>query len=399
MEFTTISLVIQWVGSLVLGGLLLFLTRSIRRRPLDDWAAAWCCLAVALGSLYVAFLSLPAHPVFLAGYFLGEYGFGWLLVAGCRSFAAGLDAAGRPPRRLTGLRQALWLLPLGLAVAAALAWFTDEFNFQYAVHAAILAGFTIAALRALLPARRTQPGPGLTTMIAALLLLSVDFCHYVPVFALAAIRGRARRWAYLNYTSSIDMILEIVLGFGMVMLTMESLRREAEAANEELQQALHRLELLASTDPLTSALNRHAYHNLLAAHRAAPRRRSGCVAIVDVNRLKQINDSEGHHSGDTAIREVAAAIRSVIRAGDHLFRWGGDEFLAILENVSEQEARRRFATVDAILAGRPAGNGLPLSIAFGIAPFGPAVALLEQAIETADARMYRSKRGAPERRP
>jgi uncharacterized membrane protein YbhN (UPF0104 family) len=42
IEFTTISLVIQWVGTLVIGGLLLFLTQSIRRRFLDDWAAAWC---------------------------------------------------------------------------------------------------------------------------------------------------------------------------------------------------------------------------------------------------------------------------------------------------------------------------------------------------------------------
>jgi diguanylate cyclase (GGDEF)-like protein len=234
-------------------------------------------------------------------------------------------------------------------------------------------------------------------MLAALLLLALDFCHYVPVFALSALRGRSHRWAYLSYTSSIDMILEVLLGFGMVMLIMESLRKAAEKANHDLQQALQRLELIASTDPLTSALNRRAYQSLLAARGQRQQGFSGCVVIADLDRLKLINDQEGHHAGDAAIREAAAAIRAVIRADDLLFRWGGDEFLVILEGLHEGEARRRFATVDALLARQAAAAGaaarLPLSIAFGIAPFGSAAAPLDQAIEQADALMYQCKRG------
>jgi diguanylate cyclase (GGDEF)-like protein len=176
-----------------------------------------------------------------------------------------------------------------------------------------------------------------------------------------------------------DLILEIVLGFGVVMLTMESLRRDSERANRELQQALGRLEVLASTDPLTSALNRHAFQSLVAVGEggdAAGSELAGCVAVADVNRLKQINDRAGHLSGDLAIRRVATAIRSVIRADDLLFRWGGDEFLVILRQVDEGEARRRFARVNELLAGAAAEAGqegeLPLSVSFGIAPFGRA---------------------------
>jgi len=417
VDFTTVSLVIQWVGILVVGGLLLFLTQSIRRRFLDDWTAAWCCLIVALGALYLDFRQLPPpHHWLRAAYFLAEYGFGFLLVAGCRDFAAGTagagtagtaggtGAAGGPTAAWRSWR---WLLPAGAALALALTWVSDDFNVGFAVHAAIVAAFLIAACRVLLRVRGKQGGPGLTVMCAALFLLALDFCHYVPVFAVAAARGFDRRFAYLNYTSFVDLILEIVLGFGMVMLTMESLRKETDTANRELQQALRRLEELASTDPLTSALNRHAYQSLVAGRGGVTPDLAGCVAIADVNRLKEINDREGHVAGDLAIRRVATAIRSVIRADDLLFRWGGDEFLVILESIGEEEARRRLARVDQLLAEavraepapaeaapeRGSAGEPPLSVSFGIAPFGRAAAL-DEAIERADALMYERKRAA-----
>jgi diguanylate cyclase (GGDEF)-like protein len=394
IEFTTISLVIQWVGILVVGGLLLFLTQSIRRRFLDDWTAAWCCLIVALGALYLDFRQAPPHHFFRAGYFLAEYAFGFLLVAGCRDFAATAGesgAAGSPAAR----RSWRWLVPAGAALALALTWVSDDFNVGFAVHAAIVAAFLLTACGTLLRVRGRQGGPGLTVMCVALGLLALDFCHYVPVFAVAAARGFDRRFAYLNYTSLVDLILEIALGFGMVMLTMEGLRRDSETANRDLQAALGRLEELASTDPLTSALNRHAYQSLVAGRGGTGPELAGCVAVADVNRLKEINDREGHVAGDLAIRRVATAIRSAIRAADLLFRWGGDEFLVILEGLGEEEAHRRFARVNEILA-EPLppganGGGLPLSVSFGIAPFGRAAAL-DEAIEQADALMYEGKR-------
>jgi diguanylate cyclase (GGDEF)-like protein len=426
MEFATISLVIQWVGILVIVGLLLFLTQSIRRRSLDRWAAAWCCLAAALAALYLDLGLPPPHHLLRAAYFFGEYAFGFLLVAGSRAFLAearphlpgdprpqppAKDTPGPPGRarpearpgqpapvartRRSLLSPGYWRwLPLGLVAALLLAWTTDEFNLQFAVHAGILAAFLLTALSVLLPARRLRHGPGLTVMCASLLLLALDFCHDVPVFALAVHLGSTRRFAYLNYTSIVDLILETVLGFGMVMLTMESLRQESETANQELQRALVRLELLARTDPLTSALNRHAYDSLVASAGQTASALAGCAAVADLNGLKLINDREGHLSGDAAIRRVATAIRSVIRADDLLFRWGGDEFLVVLKHLDEEEAQRRLAGVNVILGVAAPPAGPALSISFGIAAFGPAVTL-DRAIEQADAAMYRRKRGQP----
>jgi len=417
LEYTTTGLVIQWAGILVVGGLLLFLTQSIRRRFLDDWAAAWCCLIVGLGALYFDFRQDPPHHYLRAAYFLAEYGFGFLLVAGCRDFAmtaggaggageaggagaGGVGGAGGAAgsRDAAGPRAARrawpWLLPAGAALALGLTWVSDDFNVVFAFHAAIVAAFLVTAGWTLLRVRGRQGGPGLTVMCAALALLALDFCQYVPVFAVAAARGFSGRFAYLDYTSFVDLILEIVLGFGMVMLTMESLRKESETANYDLQAALRRLEQLASTDPLTSALNRHAYRTLVVGRGGAGPEIAGCVAVADVNRLKEINDRDGHVWGDLAIRRVATAIRSVIRADDLLFRWGGDEFLVILQSIGEEEARRRFTRVNEILsdADREGGGGeAPLSVSFGIAPFARA-AVLDAAIERADALMYEGKR-------
>src|SRR6202035_5112240 len=122
-----------------------------------------------------------------------------------------------------------------------------------------------AGLLALLPARRTHKSSlGLRVMSVALTLLTLDFLHYVPVFgARQGIWGLRFPQTYLEYTSIVDLFLELLLGFGTVMVLMEAVSHEVEKANEELTAARDRLELLASRDPLTEALNRHAFHSLL----------------------------------------------------------------------------------------------------------------------------------------
>src|SRR4029079_16405129 len=131
---------------------------------------------------------------------------------------------------------------------------------------------------------------------------------------------------------------------------MEGVRSEVEMANRKLTEARDQLELLVQMDPLTEALNRHAFHSLLrrpeAGHDTAT---SGSVAVLDIDNLKPINDTWGHTAGDRAIRAVARAMRSLIRADDMLFRWGGDEFLVLMFKLSEEETSRRMQKLNAIL--------------------------------------------------
>jgi diguanylate cyclase (GGDEF)-like protein len=376
MDLTTLALIIQWIGTLLTLSLLVFLAHSIGRPLLWYWAAGWFALSVALGALTIAFRHPAVQTPMETLYFFGEYLFAFFLISGCKQF---VRSESMPPR------PALWLTA-ALGVAVALAFVSSDFNVQFAVHAGIMGAAFVTALIVLAPARKARLGSGVTIMSAALFLLALDFFHYVPVFAIAAALGPAHRFDYLNYTSVIDMAVEILLGFGMVILVPDTLRREAESANAELATALARLEIAARTDPLTSALNRHAYHALVGSSEAPPKMSmpSGCVVIADIDGLKQINDRLGHAAGDVAIRRVATAIRSLIRADDLLFRWGGDEFLVILWNMDDKEASHRFEHFPAVVQETPIG------VSFGFACFGPEQPL-DRSIEIADSLMYERK--------
>jgi diguanylate cyclase (GGDEF)-like protein len=95
---------------------------------------------------------------------------------------------------------------------------------------------------------------------------------------------------------------------------------------------LRRMEHVALTDSLTGLRNRRAFHEDIKraiAHRDA----SGApfsLMMVDLDELKQVNDTLGHHAGDARIKETADLLRAVVRAGDGAYRTGGDEFMLLL---------------------------------------------------------------------
>ncbi|HZI61623.1 MAG TPA: GGDEF domain-containing protein, partial [Pyrinomonadaceae bacterium] len=164
-------------------------------------------------------------------------------------------------------------------------------------------------------------------------------------------------------------------------------RREVEQSNRQLREARDKLELLAQMDPLTEALNRHAFHSLLRGPEDGMQLdTSGSVAVIDIDNLKPINDTWGHSTGDKAIRVVARSMRSLIRADDMLFRWGGDEFLMLMFNLSEEETSRRMTKLNAILeenCRKWPEMPVTVTISHGVAGFD-SLTQLGHAIELAD---------------
>ena len=377
------GLLLQAIGILPLATLSFLLSRSIQRDYLRYFWKAWACLAVALFSLYSA-LKFPAtRPVLEPLYFLGEYVFGGFILAGCRNLARG-DRFGRRWQ---------WLLLPAALVAIALAHAHPDFTVRFVPQAAAMAvlfGLAFREVRHVPPAGQGRIGVPLLQL--SLVLLVLQFAHYVPVLSWSAWRGAALPTAYADYTSVFDLLLETLLGFGTLIVVLEREHQDLELANEQLRAAQEKLEAMARVVPLTASLNRHAFYSMVEGSRASGSA-SGCVAIVDLDALKPINDTFGHAAGDAAIRAVARAIRQVVRADDLVFRWGGDEFLVVLFGVSEEEARRRLDGLDAMLAVVPVpGSPEPLAVkvSSGVAAFA-AVSLLEKALETADERMYRRK--------
>lgn len=384
-NLSLIGLTIQCAGIMLVTILSFFMTRSIRRVFLDYWASAWICLMVALLSLSVAFRVSHGNALYYSIYFFGEYAFAYLFIAGCRNYAS--------EARLT--RRHLCLLIPAALTAIGLSQLPGDFNIAFMPHAVIVAALFAASFRALWPARvKNQVSPGLRVMFVALMLLTLDFLHYVPVLAYVKLTGSALPIDYLRYTSVYDLILEILLGFGTLMLVMDRARHEVESVNRELIAARDRLEILARMDPLTEALNRHAFYSLMEKSEAgAAVAQPGCVVVLDIDNLKPINDSLGHAAGDEAIREVARTVRSIIRADDLLFRWGGDEFLILFFNLSESGAHKRVGDIDVSLALKQlpgSGTPMPVIVSYGLATF-TAMSEIEQAIEKADSAMYSHK--------
>jgi len=96
------------------------------------------------------------------------------------------------------------------------------------------------------------------------------------------------------------------------------------------------LERLALTDPLTGLFNRRAGEQALARELARARRTGSrfCLALFDVDHFKKVNDLHGHAAGDQVLSEVSRILRLSFRASDLAVRWGGDEFLVLLPDVT-----------------------------------------------------------------
>ncbi|HXQ70926.1 MAG TPA: hypothetical protein VN844_10585, partial [Pyrinomonadaceae bacterium] len=252
---SNVGLAIQCIGILLLTLLSLFIRSTIKSASLRYWTASWASLSVALLSLLIVFRLFPAQRLFYSVYFFGEYLFGLLFIAGCRNQVSGAKLQ---------KRHAYALIP-AFAIAFVLPYASRDFNDLFMIHASIVAALFATAFITLRKGFKSdEPSAGIRVMSTALLLLTIGFVHYVPVFgARKGLWGVTVPTSYLQYTSVFDLLFEILLGFGTVMVLMESVRHEVEHANRKLTEARDQLELLVQMDPLTEALNRHAFHSLL----------------------------------------------------------------------------------------------------------------------------------------
>jgi diguanylate cyclase (GGDEF)-like protein len=114
---------------------------------------------------------------------------------------------------------------------------------------------------------------------------------------------------------------------------------------------------LALRDALTGLPNRHAWQKELPLRLEA--QAVVCVALLDVDFFKRINDQEGHHVGDRVLREIATSLRAHLRADDFVARLGGDEFGVVLAGVGEKNAEAIIERVRVSVSHHLAEKALP----------------------------------------
>jgi diguanylate cyclase (GGDEF)-like protein len=299
---------------------------------------------------------------------LAQWLFLVLLFAGCR------DLVDDPlPRKLLGRST-----PLALALAILIVIAAPDFGALFIVESSIVTVVIVACYLTL--GRITRHTVAWHMMRIPLALMAILYFAYVPLYAL---QRRGLVIPYLDSSSLADLLAAVLLGYGMLLIAADAASRELTDAVEALQVARDQLAIKANTDPLTAALSRHAFHTL-------PREMCGVVVMADVDRLKRINDAEGHEAGDEAIRSAANALRKRIRADDLLFRWGGDEFLVVMPQSRLDMVAERFASLD---DGITTPRGTTFTVSWGAAAF-PNADRLEDAIREADRLMYAHKAAA-----
>ena len=163
----------------------------------------------------------------------------------------------------------------------------------------------------------------------------------------------------------------------------------------QLAKALKRIDELqasADTDFLLDIPNRRGFERELTRAVAYIKRyhASGALIVLDVDRLKPINDAFGHAAGDQVLKAVVATLLAQVRSSDVIGRLGGDEFALLLWNLSETDARAKAAsleqTIDA-LSFVFSGRSVRAGASAGVAILGPH-AEAGRALEEADSAMY-----------
>ena len=187
-----------------------------------------------------------------------------------------------------------------------------------------------------------------------------------------------------------QLTLDLALGLGVLYLALFAI---TASVGRGLRREAARNKFLAEHDTLTELPNRDLFHRrankLLDAGISRGQRLA--IAIIDLDRFKDVNDTLGHHLGDRLLTEIASRLAAGTRAGDTVARMGGDEFGLILRDVPEAE--RALLHLRDVIDREVEVSGLPLtvqgSIGFVLAPEDGTD--IDTLLQRADVAMYVAK--------
>ena len=153
---------------------------------------------------------------------------------------------------------------------------------------------------------------------------------------------------------------------------------------------------LATRDPLTEALNRSAMAQVFAreSYRASRTGRTFALAMVDIDHFKRFNDTYGHVTGDNVLRFLVTTMRAIVRQGDLVGRYGGEEFLVLMPDTDLDAGAHVAARVrrGVEAAGyQVKGERVPLTVSVGVAAYPEHGADWDALMAAADSALYRAK--------
>lgn len=192
-----------------------------------------------------------------------------------------------------------------------------------------------------------------------------------------------------------------------LLLTTQFTGVVQHGTDQRRRRAERQLSFLALHDPLTQVLNRRGMAERLdeAWIRFRETGRSAGVILLDLDHFKAINDRYGHDAGDAVLVRVGAAVEKILRQGDAVGRWGGEEFLVLVDGATDHDAlvavcerlRRAVEDLGPVHGSPEETERFPVSASFGSSWFAEGDARFEDAICRADSALYRAKQAGRNR--
>jgi len=209
--------------------------------------------------------------------------------------------------------------------------------------------------------------------------------------------GRDYSRAVLGPTGKIALYDGILVEITREKKAEEKLRKKLEKSNSERQDMIQKLENSSITDDLTGLYNRRGFfmigrEYLLLASR---KKISMFLLFMDMDELKHINDTLGHHAGDAALIQMAKILKKTFRNSDIKGRMGGDEFAIFPIDTSIDGVEAAMKRLEENIKAFNSAQGSPfkLSISTGIADYDPEhPSTIEELLIRADKQMYEYKR-------
>ncbi|MEK6528488.1 MAG: diguanylate cyclase [Nitrospirota bacterium] len=185
-------------------------------------------------------------------------------------------------------------------------------------------------------------------------------------------------------------------------LRTKALQDELKRKNRQLMELLEKVEILASTDPLTELFNRRRFEIVLEQEFKRATRYNSPLAclMIDIDYFKKINDGHGHHTGDKVLQEIAEIIKTTVRETDVTARWGGEEFVVLLPQTEKDAALHSASRVRKAISAHKFKSltDKEITVSIGIASLpNPSIDTGEKLIDASDIAMYEAKRKGRDR--
>ena len=385
----------QFITAAVMTFLLLGCYRQYRKTYVYHWTLSWGALAVA----QLAFVAsraaaehlevVPLHPYRIIPSVIATVAaylhVGWL------AFGTYELVRRRPVRLRESKRVLIGLALFGSVMSLLFTVGSGTPAQRYAARLGVYACLTgiafLVMAAAIWKTRRRRAGVGSAVLGVALAFHGAQQL-YEAVFAFSSLPGDVRPEMPL-YWGFIDLLLQSLIGLGMIASLLEDEREAAAIAADQVEH-------LAYHDALTGLPNRPLFMDrlIIAVAQASRANQKLAVFFLDLDRFKDINDSLGHTVGDVLLKSAAERVRRCVREGDTVARFGGDEFTLVIPRIDKIEDAAKIANKIIETLKIPFEineHELFITTSIGVAIYPSDGLDPETLVRNADTAMYRAK--------